>query len=105
MTEISIIKIVALLVLGFSLWAGNKTFITMMSNIDRFGDDEKGNHKYKVAIRALHNFWVGFAGVIIIVSGILELIDSEIFILLLKAVLIALGAKLTVEFVVTLKKR
>lgn len=105
MTEISIIKIVTLLILGLSLWAGSKTFASIMLNIDKFGNDENGKHKYKVSTRALHNFWIGFAGALIVISGIFDLIGNELFIALFVADLTGLGLKLTTEFIDTRKDK
>ena len=96
-----IIKIAVLILLGFSLWTGRKTCADIMSNIDKFGDDPKS--KNNVATRALFNFWIGFAAVMIIVSGIFGLLGRELFIGLFVADLTALGVKLTTEFVETRK--
>ncbi len=66
--ESLIIKIAVLLLLCFSLWTGRKTVTDIMSNIEKFGGDSKS--KNNVASRALFNFWIDFAAVLIIVSGI-----------------------------------
>lgn len=99
--DTSVIKIVVLVLLGFSLWFGQKVCGAIMSNIEQLGGDEKA--KERVATRALTNFWIGFAAVIIIVSGIFDLIGRELFIAFLTADLLGLGVKLTTEFIETKK--
>lgn len=100
-SECLILKISVLLLLGFALWTGRKTCADVMSNCGQYGTDQEA--KKNVTSRALFNFWIGFAAVIILVSGIFELISHELFVALLVADLTALGLKLTAEFAETRK--
>lgn len=93
----TLIRICILFLLGFSLWFGHRVSITVMSNLDKMGGNEKG--KERVATRATTNFWIGFAAVIIIVAGLFSLITKELFIAFLTADLLGLGVKLTSEFI------
>lgn len=97
-----IIKIVTLILLGFSLWLGQKVCITTMSNIEKLGGNEKG--KERVATRVTTNFWIGFATVIIIISGLFNLLSRELFVAFLTADLLSLGVKLTSDFIETKKE-
>lgn len=103
MIDNNVIKIVILVLLGFSLWLGHRVCITVMSNLEKMGGNEKG--KEKVATRATTNFWIGFAAVIIIVSGLFDLISKELFVAFLTADLVGLGLKLTNEFIETKKDK
>lgn len=94
-----IIQVSVIFLLGFSLWLGQGVCNTVMSNIDKFGNDSDG--KKKIAIRTITNFWIGFAAVIIIVSGIFNLIGKELFIVFLTADLLGLGLKLMSEYIET----
>jgi hypothetical protein len=47
----------------------------------------------------LDDFWIGFTGALIVISGIFDLIGNELFIALMIAGLTGLGLKLTTEFV------
>ncbi len=100
--ESLIIKIAVLILLGFSLFQGQKTVTAVVSNIKQFGDQPQP--KENVVAKALFNFWIGFAAVLIIVSGIFELLSREVFIVFLGAVLGGLGLKLTKEFEDTRRK-
>lgn len=99
MDNIDLIKIAVLILLGSSLWLGQRVCITVMSNLGQIGGNEKG--KERVATRAITNFWIGFAAVIIIIAGIFGLVGKELFIALLTADLLGLGIKLTTEFIET----
>lgn len=98
----TVIKIFVLFLLGFSLYFAHRVCITVMSNLDKMGSNETG--KERVATRATTNFWIGFAAVIIIVSGLFELISNDVFTAFLTAILLSLGIKLTSEFIETGKK-
>ena len=100
-TETLIIKIIGLFLLGFSLWTGRKICKDIMENIDKFGDDK--NSKHNVATRALFNFWIGFAAILIIISAIFKLISNGQFFFLLTAILTTLGVKLSTEIYNTFK--
>lgn len=94
-------NIFAFFLLGIALWIGRKVCSDVMNNIEKFGTE--GKLKDKVATRTLFNFWLGFVSVIIVVSGIFELIGREVFLVLLIATLTTFGIKLSSEYMETRK--
>lgn len=85
----------AYIVLAYALSQARRVTNDVMSNIDQFGEDKKA--KLIVSNKAIFNFYLVIAAVIVIVSGSLNLISKDLFIGLLLAILTGLGIKLTAD--------
>ena len=85
----------AFFILGFVLCQSQIVTKNVMKNIEQFGSDEEG--KRIVAAKAIFNFYLFAIAIIIIVTGSLKLIGTELFIVLLMATLTGLGIKLSFD--------
>lgn len=85
----------AYIILAYALWQARLVTKDIIASIDKFGSDNKG--KRIVANKAVFNFYLVLAAIIVIVTGALKLIGIELFVALLVAILTGLGIKLTTE--------
>jgi len=85
----------AYVILAYAISQARRVSNDVMTNIDKFGSDNRG--KRIVAHKAVFNFYLILAAVIIIVAGSLTLISTELFVGLLVSILTALGIKLAAD--------
>jgi len=85
----------AYIILAYALSQARRVSNDVMTNIDKFGSDNRG--KRIVAHKAVFNFYLVLAAVIIIVAGAIKLIGTELFVGLLVSTLTALGIKLAAD--------
>ena len=91
----AITKIVALGVLGLGLWQARRLASDFIKNIGQFGNDTAG--KRVAARRCEFNFYLAFMAVVVVCTGLFELVGRELFIALLVAILTSLGIKLSLD--------
>ena len=89
------VKIVALLVLAFALSQARRVTNDVAANAGQFGKDNE--RKRKVVFRAIFNFYIAFAIVIVVVCGLFGLFQRELFVGALIALLAGLGVKMTYD--------
>ena len=85
----------AYVILAYALGQARRVTNDVMTNIDKFGSDNRGRRI--VSHKAVFNFYLVLAAVIVIIAGSLKLIGTELFVGLLVAILTALGIKLTAD--------
>src|SRR5438093_7268073 len=88
-------NIFALAFLGFCVLQARKANEDSISQIEKFGDDQKG--KFSFAMRALLNFYLVMAGAFVVSTALLGLISSELFVILFVAVLAGFGVKIVTD--------
>ena len=86
----------ALALLGFALFQARKLASDIISNVDQFGDDRVSKHS--VARKASTDYYLAFATVAVLVSGIFGLLKEDLLVAALTAVLTGLGVKMTIDF-------
>lgn len=91
----NILEIGALVILALALVIAGYVTKHVSANIGQFGNDANG--KRIATQKALANFYLAFASVLISAVGALKLIGHELFIALLIATLVGLGVKMTLD--------
>jgi hypothetical protein len=89
------VKAIALVVLAYALSQARRVTNDVAANAGQFGDDNE--RKRKVVFRAIFNFYIAFATIIIVVCGLFGLFQHELFVAALIALLTGLGVKLTYD--------
>jgi hypothetical protein len=88
------VKVVALLVLAYALSQARRVTNDVVANAGQFGDDNE--RKRKVVFRAIFNFYIAFA-IVIVVCGLFGLFQGELFVGALIALLTGLGVKMSYD--------
>lgn len=89
------VKIVALLVLAYALSQARRVTNDVAANAGQFGDDNE--RKRKVVFRAIFNFYIALAIVVVVVCGLFGLFQRELFVGVLIALLTGLGVKMSYD--------
>lgn len=85
----------AYIILGYALRQARLVTKSVMANIAKFGSDDRS--KLTLSNKAVFNFYLVVAAVIVIVPASLKIIGTELFVGLLVAILTGLGIKLTAD--------
>jgi len=87
-----ILKASGLFLLGFALSQARRVTNDVAANAGLFGDDNE--RKRKVVFRAIFNFYVAFAIIVVVVCGLFDLLQRDLFVGALIALLTGLGVKM-----------
>lgn len=87
-----ILKVGALGLLGFALSQARRVTNDIAANAGQFGDDNE--KKKQTVFRAIFNFYITLATIVVLVCGLFDLFPRELFIALLVALLTGLGVKM-----------
>jgi hypothetical protein len=90
-----ILKAGGLVLLGYALSQARRVTNDVATNAGQFGDDNE--RKRKVVFRAIFNFYIAFATIIIVVCGLFDLLQRELFVAALVALLTGLGVKMSYD--------
>ena len=86
-------KAAGLFLLAYALSQARRVTNDVTNHIGQFGDDNAG--KRRVVFRAIFNFYIAFATIIIVVCGLFDLFQRELFVAALIALLTGLGIKMS----------
>ena len=89
------LKASALILLGYALSQARRVTNDVAANAGQFGDDNE--RKRKVVFRAIFNFYIAFATIIVVICGIFALFQRELFVAALIALLTGLGIKMSYD--------
>ena len=89
------LKLGALTLLGYALSQARRVTNDIAANAGQFGDDNE--KKKQTVFRAIFNFYLTLATIVVVVCGLFELFPRELFIGLLVALLTGLGVKMSYD--------
>lgn len=87
-------KAISLIILGSALWQARRLASDIISNADKLVD-KIGTHA--VARKAMADFCLSFAAVMILIAGIFEKLQGQLFVALFVAALIGLGVRIVLD--------
>lgn len=92
-----ITKAVSLFVLAIAIWQARRLASDIISNVDKFAEDKDKAAHHTVARKAMADFYLAFASLVILIAGIFHLLEGQLFAVSLIAVLAGLGVKIALD--------